>query len=46
MAEKSTTGLTEAESKEFHELFMASMTLWFGLVVLAHVLSWMYRPWL
>ncbi|MBK5967797.1 MULTISPECIES: light-harvesting antenna LH1, beta subunit [Thiorhodovibrio] len=46
MAEKSMTGLTDAEAKEFHGIFMASMSAYFGLVVFAHLLAWMYRPWL
>ncbi len=43
---KSLTGLTEEEAQEFHGIFMSSMTAFFGLVVLAHVLAWLYRPWL
>ncbi len=46
MAEKSITGLTDAEAKEFHGIFMQSMTSFFGLVVFAHVLAWLWRPWL
>lgn len=43
---KSLTGLTEAEAQEFHQIFMSSMTAFFGVVVLAHVLAWLWRPWL
>ncbi len=47
MAEnKSITGLTDSEAKEFHGIFMQSMTSFFGLVVFAHVLAWLWRPWL
>jgi len=47
MAEKtSLTGLTDAEAQEFHGIFVQSMTFWFGLVVIAHILAWLYRPWL
>ena len=46
MAEKSMTGLSDSEAKEFHGIFMSSMTAYFGLVVVAHLLAWMYRPWL
>jgi len=40
------TGLTDEQAKEFHEIFMQSMSAYFGLVVFAHVLAWLYRPWL
>jgi light-harvesting complex 1 beta chain len=46
MAEQSMTGLTEEEAQEFHGIFMSSMTGFFGLVVLAHILAWLWRPWL
>jgi light-harvesting complex 1 beta chain len=43
---KSLTGLTEEEAQEFHGIFMSSMTGFFGVVILAHVLAWLWRPWL
>jgi light-harvesting complex 1 beta chain len=43
---KSLTGLTDDEAKEFHAIFSSSMSAYFGLVVVAHVLAWAYRPWL
>ncbi len=47
MAENtSMTGLTDAEAKEFHEIFVQSMTMFFGVVVIAHILVWLWRPWL
>jgi light-harvesting complex 1 beta chain len=47
MAEKqSMTGLTEEEAQEFHGIFTSSMTAFFGVVILAHVLAWLWRPWL
>ncbi|MGQ9658866.1 MAG: light-harvesting antenna LH1, beta subunit [Thermochromatium sp.] len=47
MAEqKSMTGLTDDEAKEFHAIFMQSMYAWFGLALIAHLLAWLYRPWL
>ncbi|MBN2887599.1 MAG: light-harvesting protein [Chromatiaceae bacterium] len=47
MAEqKSMTGLTEEEAKEFHGIFVQSMTTFFGVVVVAHILAWLWRPWL
>lgn len=44
--EKSLTGLTEAEAQEFHAVFMQTMTTFFGVVVIAHALAWLWRPWL
>lgn len=47
MAEKtSMTGLTEDEAKEFHALFTSSMVAFFGVVIVAHILAWAWRPWL
>jgi light-harvesting complex 1 beta chain len=46
MAEKSITGLTDEEAQEFHGIFMQSMTGFFGVVILAHILAWLWRPWL
>jgi light-harvesting complex 1 beta chain len=43
---KSLTGLTEDEAQEFHQIFTSSMTGFFGVVILAHVLAWLWRPWL
>lgn len=44
--EKSMTGLTEAEAQEFHGIFVQSMTMFFGIVIVAHILAWLWRPWL
>jgi light-harvesting complex 1 beta chain len=43
---KSTTGITEQEAKEFHDIFMSSMSGFIGVAVFAHLLAWMWRPWL
>jgi light-harvesting complex 1 beta chain len=43
---KSLTGLTEEEAQEFHQIFMSSFTAFVGVAVLAHVLAWIWRPWL
>jgi light-harvesting complex 1 beta chain len=45
-ADKSTTGLTENEAKEFHSLFMTSFIIYTAVAVVAHILVWMWRPWL
>ncbi len=41
----SLTGLTEAEAKEFHRIFLGSMFLFVAIAVSAHILVWSWRPW-
>ena len=40
------SGLTEAEAKEFHSIFMTSFMIFTIVAVVAHILVWMWRPWL
>ena len=42
----SLSGLTEQEAKEFHSIFMTSFILFTVIAIIAHVLVWMWRPWL
>ncbi len=42
----SLSGLTEAEAKEFHRIFMGSFILFTLIAIGAHFLVWMWRPWL
>jgi light-harvesting complex 1 beta chain len=42
----SLSGLTESEAKEFHSIFMTSFVLFTAIAVVAHILVWMWRPWL
>lgn len=44
--EGSLSGLTEQEAKEFHGIFMTSFIGFTVVAVVAHVLVWMWRPWL
>ena len=46
MKDGSLSGLTEAEAKEFHTIFMTSFFLFTAIAVVAHILAWMWRPWL
>ncbi len=46
MADKSMTGMTEEEAKEFHAIFVQSMTAFSGIAIVAHLLAWLWRPWL
>lgn len=40
------SGLTEAEAKEFHNIFVSSFIMFVLVALAAHVLVWMWRPWL
>ena len=40
------TYLTPEEAKEFHKLFMTSFILFTIVAIVAHILAWMWRPWL
>lgn len=40
------SGLTEAEAKEFHGIFMTSFIAFVVIAIVAHVLAWAWRPWL
>ncbi|MBU6406381.1 MAG: light-harvesting protein [Alphaproteobacteria bacterium] len=39
------SGLTAAEAKEFHGLFMGSWIMFTLVAIGAHVLVWLWRPW-
>ncbi len=41
----SLSGLTEAEAKEFHGIFVSSFIAFVAIAVVAHILVWMWRPW-
>ncbi|WP_026380054.1 light-harvesting antenna LH1, beta subunit [Afifella pfennigii] len=40
----SLSGLTEGEAREFHGVFMTSAMIFFVVVIVAHILAWMWRP--
>ena len=44
--EKTPSGLTEAEAKEFHEIFQKSFAAFILVAIVAHILVWNWRPWL
>ncbi len=46
MKDGSLSGLSEQEAKEFHSIFMTSFILFTVIAVVAHILAWMWRPWL
>jgi light-harvesting complex 1 beta chain len=42
----SMTGLSEDEAQEFHKIFMQSFIMFVGVAALAHLLAFIWRPWL
>jgi light-harvesting complex 1 beta chain len=42
----SLSGLSEAEAKEFHRIFLGSFIGFTVVAIIAHVLVWNWRPWL
>ncbi len=42
----STSGLTDNEAREFHSIFITSFIVFVVIALIAHVLVWMWRPWL
>ncbi len=45
-SDKSLSGLTEDEAKEFHGLFMMGFFVFTAVAIAAHVLVWLWRPWI
>ena len=43
---RSLSGLTESEAREFHSIFMTSFVIFTVIAIVAHILAWMWRPWL
>ena len=42
----SLSGLTEPEAREFHSIFMTSFMIFLVIAIIAHILAWLWRPWL
>ncbi|MEM7239800.1 MAG: light-harvesting antenna LH1, beta subunit [Pseudomonadota bacterium] len=40
------SGLTDNEAKEFHEVYMSGLILFTAVAVVAHLLVWIWRPWI
>lgn len=43
---RSFTGLTPNEAKEFHKYFMLGFIIFTLIAIVAHFLVWQWRPWL
>ena len=41
----SLSGLTAAEAREFHRLFVTGFVGFTLVALVAHVLAWLWRPW-
>ncbi|WP_416900188.1 MAG: light-harvesting antenna LH1, beta subunit [Minwuia sp.] len=42
----SLSGLTDDEAREFHDIFMRSFIIFTVVAIIAHILVWIWRPWL
>lgn len=38
--------LTDEQAKEIHAGFMQYTTIFIGIAVVAHLLTWIWRPWI
>ncbi len=43
--DKSLSGLSEDEAKEFHSIFVISFIAFIVIAFIAHLLVWNWRPW-
>ena len=43
---ESLSGLSEAEAREFHRIFMMNFIVFIVICIIAHILAWQWRPWL
>jgi light-harvesting complex 1 beta chain len=43
---RSLTGLSSREAKEFHKYFMLGFIVFTVIAIVAHFLVWQWRPWL
>ena len=42
----SLTGMSEGEAQEFHKYYLQGMWLFVAIAVVAHLLVWLWRPWI
>lgn len=42
---KSLSGLTDSEAQEFHSYFTTYLITFTAIAIVAHVLTWAWRPW-
>jgi light-harvesting complex 1 beta chain len=46
MADKNLSGLSDQEAREVHGGFVQVMILFVAIAVVAHILMWMWKPWI
>lgn len=46
MADGSLSGFSESEAREFHGYFIQGFMIFTVIAIIAHVLVWMWRPWI
>jgi len=46
MALEKASGLSDDEAKELHGNFVVVTMVYIGIAVVAHILMWMWRPWI
>ena len=46
MSDKTLSGLSDSEAREFHRIFMTSFIIFTVVAIIAHFLAWQWRPWL
>lgn len=39
------TGLTDEQAQELHAVYMSGLTLFVGVAVVAHIATYIWRPW-
>jgi len=44
--DRSLSGITEEEAKEFHGIFVTSFIVFVVIAIVAHFLVWQWRPWI
>lgn len=40
------SGMTDGEAKEFHRLFVQGLLGFTVIAIIAHILVWLWRPWI
>ncbi|MEM6530984.1 MAG: light-harvesting antenna LH1, beta subunit [Myxococcota bacterium] len=45
MADRALSGLTDEEAREFHSGFIMAFVSFVVIAIIAHILTWMWRPW-
>jgi light-harvesting complex 1 beta chain len=40
------SGISDQEAQEFHTYYLQGMFLFVAIAVVAHILVWMWRPWI